>query len=62
MRISLLFNHPQRTVTGQYDHKLSNIVQDMIINHVIWEDISHTFIEIPKSDGKNMALLYLKVL
>jgi hypothetical protein len=46
-----------RTVTGQYDHKLSNIVQDMIINHVIWEDISHTFIEIPKSkDGKNMAL------
>jgi predicted metal-dependent peptidase len=57
----LLFNHPQRTVTGQYDHKLSNIVQDMIINHVIWEDISHTFIEIPKSkDGKNMALFVPK--
>jgi predicted metal-dependent peptidase len=53
----LLFNHPQRTVTGQYDHKLSNIVQDMIINHIIWEDISHSFVEIPKSsDGKNMAL------
>jgi predicted metal-dependent peptidase len=53
----LLFNHPRRTVTGQYDHKLSNIAQDMIINHVIWEDIPHTFIEIPKSkDGKNMAL------
>jgi hypothetical protein len=29
----------------------------MIINHVIWEDIPHSFIEIPKSkDGKNMAL------
>jgi hypothetical protein len=33
----------------------------MIINHVIWEDISHTFIEIPKSkDGKNIALCNLK--
>ena len=57
----LLFNHPRRTITGQYDHKLSNIVQDMIINHVIWEDISHTFVEIPKSkDGKNMALFVPK--
>lgn len=53
----LLFDHPRRTVTGQYDHKLSNIVQDMIINHIIWEDITHSFVEIPKStDGKNMAL------
>ncbi len=57
----LLFNHPKRTVSGQYDHKMSNIVQDMIINHVIWEDISHTFVEIPKSkDGKNMALFVPK--
>jgi predicted metal-dependent peptidase len=57
----LLFNHPRRTVTGQYDHKLSNIAQDMIINHVIWEDIPHTFVEIPKSpDGKNMALFVPK--
>lgn len=57
----LLFNHPKRTVTGQYDHKLSNIAQDMIINHVIWEDIPHTFVEIPKSkDGKNMALFVPK--
>ena len=53
----LLFDHPKRTVTGQYDHKMSNIVQDMIINHVIWEDIPHDFVEIPKNpDGKNMAL------
>lgn len=63
----LLFDHPKRTLSGQYDHKLSNIVQDMIINHVIWEDIVwvdetdkkkyHTFVEIPKTpDGKNMAL------
>ena len=57
----LLFNHPQRTVSGQYDHKLANIVQDMIINHVIWEDISHSFVEIPKGeDGKNMALFVPK--
>jgi predicted metal-dependent peptidase len=57
----LLFNHPKRTITGQYDHKLSNIAQDMIINHVIWEDIPHAFVEIPKSkDGKNMALFVPK--
>ena len=57
----LLFNHPKRTITGQYDHKMSNIAQDMIINHVIWEDIPHAFVEIPKSkDGKNMALFVPK--
>lgn len=57
----LLFSHPKRTVSGQYDHKMSNIVQDMIINHIIWEDISHAFVEIPKSaDGKNMALFVPK--
>jgi len=57
----LLFNHPKRTITGQYDHKLSNIAQDMIINHVIWEDIPHAFVEIPKNkDGKNMALFVPK--
>ena len=57
----LLFDHPRRTITGQYDHKLSNIAQDMIINHIIWEDISHAFVEIPKSpDGKNMALFVPK--
>ena len=57
----LLFDHPRRTVTGQYDHKMSNIVQDMIINHIIWEDITHAFVEIPKNkDGKNMALFVPK--
>lgn len=57
----LLFDHPRRTVTGIYDHKLSNIVQDMIINHIIWEDIPRNFVEIPKSpDGKNMALFVPK--
>lgn len=57
----LLFNHPRRTITGQYNHKLSNIAQDMIINHVIWEDLSHDFIEIPKDKtGKNMALFVPK--
>ena len=57
----LLFDHPKRTVTGQYDHKMSNIAQDMIINHIIWEDIPHAFVEIPKNkDGKNMALFVPK--
>lgn len=57
----LLWNHPKRTITGQYDHKLSNIAQDMIINHIIWEDIPHRYVEIPKdADGKNMALFIPK--
>jgi predicted metal-dependent peptidase len=57
----LLFDHPKRTVSGQYDHKMSNIAQDMIINHIIWEDIPHAFVEIPKNkDGKNMALFVPK--
>jgi predicted metal-dependent peptidase len=57
----LLWNHPKRTITGQYDHKLSNIAQDMIINHIIWEDIPHSYVEIPKdADGKNMALFIPK--
>jgi predicted metal-dependent peptidase len=57
----LLFDHPKRTVSGQYDHKMSNIAQDMIINHVIWEDIPHAFVEIPKDkNGKNMALFVPK--
>jgi len=57
----LLWNHPKRTITGQYDHQLSNIAQDMIINHVIWEDIPTSFVEIPKDKtGKNMALFIPK--
>ena len=57
----LLWNHPKRTITGQYDHKLSNIAQDMIINHIIWEDIPPTFVEIPKDEkGRNMALFVPK--
>ena len=57
----LLWNHPKRTITGQYDHKLSNIAQDMIINHIIWEDIPNAFIEIPKDEnGRNMALFVPK--
>ena len=57
----LLWSHPKRTITGQYDHKLSNIAQDMIINHIIWEDIPSNYVEIPKDkDGKNMALFIPK--
>ena len=57
----LLWNHPKRTISGQYDHKLSNIAQDMIINHVIVEDLPNFFVEIPKDkEGKNMALFIPK--
>ena len=57
----LLWSHPKRTITGQYDPKLANIAQDMIINHVIVEDIPDWFIEIPKDkEGKNMALFVPK--
>lgn len=57
----LIWDHPKRTITGGYDQKLSNIAQDMIINHTIVEDINPNFIEIPKDDdGKNMALFVPK--
>jgi predicted metal-dependent peptidase len=57
----LLWNHPKRTISGQYDHKLSNIAQDMIINHIIVEDLPDFFVEIPKDkEGKNMALFVPK--
>jgi predicted metal-dependent peptidase len=57
----LLWNHPKRTISGQYDPKLANVAQDMIINHIIWEDIPHSFVEIPKDkEGKNMALFIPK--
>jgi len=67
----LLFNHPQRTVAGRFNPYLSNIAQDMIINSVIWDDISHDFVSIPKYPdneknrdldvaNKNMALFLPK--
>ena len=57
----LLFNHPKRTVTGHFNHKISNIAQDMIINHIIWEDFPDFFVEIPKDEkGRNMALFLPK--
>lgn len=44
----LLFNHPQRTVGGRFDPYLANVAQDMIINSIIYEDISKDFATIPK--------------
>ncbi len=33
----------------------------MIINHIIWEDIAHSFVDIPKdSKGRNMTLFIPK--
>jgi predicted metal-dependent peptidase len=53
----LLFNHSTRTINGKYDHYLANVAQDMIINSIIWSDINHGFVNIPKNDkGENTAL------
>lgn len=54
----LLFNHQTRTIMGNFNHEISNVVQDMIINHLILEEIPSYFVELPKDEtGKNMALL-----
>ncbi len=53
----LLFNHPKRIRMGGYDHELSNIAQDMIINQILIKDILPSFLDIPKNEeGKNTAL------
>jgi predicted metal-dependent peptidase len=64
----LLFDHIKRSVG--YDHRSANIVQDMIINQIIFDDImkkqglgsgSKPFISIPKNMfGKNSALFIPK--
>ncbi len=57
----LLFNHPRRTKMGGFDHKLSNIAQDMIINQILVKDIKSSFLDIPKNkEGKNTALFLPK--
>jgi predicted metal-dependent peptidase len=57
----LLLNHPRRTRMGGYDHKLSNIAQDMIINQILVQDIKPDFIDIPKDEfGRNTALFIPK--
>jgi predicted metal-dependent peptidase len=57
----LLFNHPRRTRMGGYDHELSNISQDMIINQILVKDIKASFLDIPKDKyGKNTALFIPK--
>lgn len=57
----LLFNHPRRTRHGGYDHELSNIAQDMIINQILVKDIKSSFLDIPKNEqGKNTALFIPK--
>lgn len=53
----LLFSHPKRTSRGGYDHELSNIAQDMIINQIIMKDIKTSFVDIPKDKfGRNTGL------
>ena len=62
----LLWDHQSRTRRGGYDHELSNVVQDMIINEVIKTDIidkmDHNnkmnkrnlrFAEVPRSKKSN---------
>lgn len=63
----LLFDHPKRGISGQFDEKLASVAQDMIINSTILEDINAAFVSIPKYVdtkenkqkgivGRNMAL------
>ena len=60
----LLFEHHLRD--KDLDIALANIAQDMIINHILVQDVfvignDEPFIEVPKdSDGKNMALFIPK--
>jgi predicted metal-dependent peptidase len=57
----LLLCHPKRTRMGGYDHELSNIAQDMIINQIIVQDINSNFVDIPRDYfGRNSALFIPK--
>lgn len=52
----ILFDHPRRTNTN-YNHHIANVAQDMIINHIILQDIPKTYAEIPlDSEGKNIGV------
>lgn len=44
----LLFNHPKRATQGRFNNALASLAQDMIINSVIWDDINHNFVSIPR--------------
>lgn len=48
----LLYKHINRTKTSGYDHKKSNIVQDMIINSIIKEDFDKNVVHAIKGDIK----------
>ena len=54
----LLYKHINRTKTSGYDHKKSNIVQDMIINTIIKEDFDGKIIHAIKGEigeGEDMV-------
>ena len=55
----LLWNHPKRTVEGSYDAKLASVVQDMIINHIICEDIDSDYIELPVDENGNSMVVFV---
>lgn len=50
----LLWEHQARTRRCGYDHELSNIVQDMIINEVIKVDIIERMINTNKKENRNL--------
>jgi predicted metal-dependent peptidase len=59
----LIFNHPERTAKGGFSHRLSNMAQDMIINHMILSTIdpNQIYTKNIKSDtGKNYGLFIPK--
>lgn len=57
----LLWNHVQRTTQSNFNHTLSNIAQDMIINQIILDDVSSNLVEMIKDEsGLNTGLLVPK--
>ncbi len=57
----LLLEHTKRTQEGFFNHELSNIAQDMIINQLLIKYIEPSFITLPKNEyGKNSALVIPK--
>ena len=57
--LHLFWDHISRIKSSQFDHKLSNIAQDMIINYTIVKDFVNEYITSPKTDDDKEMCVYL---
>jgi len=55
----LLWDHQARERRGGYEHELSNVVQDMIINYVIKTDIIDKMIKENERENRNLSFAKL---